>query len=245
MKIFPAIDMLEGKVVRLTQGDYETAQVYAASPEAQAEAFVAQGAEALHLVDLGGARAGRPVHEHEAVLARLREALPETLLQFGGGLREAASVTRVLEQWRLDRVVLGSLAVRAPELVGDLIQHFPDRIVLALDSREGTVATDAWRQSSGLSLFQVLEPFLDLPFAAILYTEISRDGTMSGVDARSARALQDHAGRPVLLSGGVGSLEDLHQAKEAGLAGVILGRALYEKAMTLEAALAIARECAC
>ena len=231
--------MLEGKVVRLTRGAYETAQVYAASPQAQAEAFVAQGAEALHLVDLGGARAGRPVHE--AVLSRLREALPETLLQFGGGLREAASVARVLEQWRFDRVVLGSLAVRAPELVGDLIRHFPDRIVLALDSREGTVATDAWRQSSGLSLFQVLEPFLDLPFAAILYTEISRDGTMGGVDAHSARELQAHAGRPVLLSGGVGTMEDLHQVKEAGLAGVILGRALYEKAVTLEAALAIAR----
>lgn len=235
MILYPAIDLKDGQCVRLLRGDMDRATVFGDDPAAQASAFAKQGAEWLHLVDLNGAFAGRPENAGavEAILAAVRVPC-----QLGGGIRDMATVEMWLQKG-LARVILGTVAVEDPALVRAAARAFPGRVAVGIDARDGRVATHGWADQTEMQATDLARAFEDAGVAAIIYTDIDRDGAMQGPNVAATAALARAVRVPVIASGGVASLGDLVALRDTGvIAGAISGRALYDGALDLAAALA-------
>jgi phosphoribosylformimino-5-aminoimidazole carboxamide ribotide isomerase len=237
MLVIPAIDLMDGKVVRLSKGDFASRTVYSDDPCEVAERFREAGARRVHVVDLDGARAGRPVNT-DAVRAI---AEVEVEIEVGGGLRSLLDVERLLALG-VHAVVLGTAAVERLDLVREACRQFPGRVVAGIDARGGEVKIAGWEQGTGLPAAEVARRVKEAGVLLVEYTEVSRDGMFTGVDADGAAALQAAAGVPVVASGGVASLDDVLACRKAGLAGVIVGKALYEKRIDLAQAIRAAGE---
>jgi phosphoribosylformimino-5-aminoimidazole carboxamide ribotide isomerase len=238
MILFPAIDLKDGQCVRLLKGDMGAATVFNDDPAAQAAAFAAQGFEWLHIVDLNGAFAGRPVNGAavRAILAASR--LPA---QLGGGIRDLATIEMWLEAG-IARVILGTVAVRDPALVRQACKRFAGRIAVAIDARGGRVAVEGWAEQSELSAPELARRFADAGVAALIYTDIDRDGGLEGLNIASTLTLARATAIPVIASGGLASLADIARLLEpdcAILAGAISGRALYDGRLDAGEALAL------
>jgi phosphoribosylformimino-5-aminoimidazole carboxamide ribotide isomerase len=238
MQIWPAIDLLGGKCVRLEQGDYARETVYSADPTAMALDFQRQGARHLHLVDLDGARAGRPMNL-DAVRAIV--ATVDMECELGGGVRDEATIESLLELG-LSRLVLGTSALKRPAWFREMCGKYPGRLALGVDARDGLVATDGWLETSAVRAVDLVQQFADDPLAAIIYTDIATDGMLQGPNAAAMREMQDAIRLPVIASGGVTTADDVAELAAAGLAGAIVGRALYAGTLTLKDALAAARK---
>ena len=236
MKILPAIDLLDGKAVRLLQGRYEDVTVYDADPAGRARAWRGQVA-LLHVVDLAGARAGRPT-QLDAVRA-IATAFGRGV-QVGGGVRTRADFAAVLSAGAT-RVVFGSAAVRDPGMVLDLAREHPGVVVVAVDARDGFVAVDGWTQDTRARAVDVVRALADAPLAGVLYTDVARDGTREGPNIEATAELACAITVPIIASGGVGTLEHLRALAARGIPECIVGRALYEAEFTLEEAVAAAR----
>ncbi|WP_413874810.1 1-(5-phosphoribosyl)-5-[(5-phosphoribosylamino)methylideneamino]imidazole-4-carboxamide isomerase [Albidovulum sp.] len=235
MILYPAIDLKDGQCVRLLHGEMDKATVFGDDPAAQAAAFEAAGAEWLHLVDLNGAFAGQPVNGAavEAILARV--TIPA---QLGGGIRDMKTIALWLEK-RLSRVILGTVAVENPALVREAARAFPGRVAVGIDARGGRVATKGWATETDVNVTDLARSFEDAGVAAIIYTDILRDGAMTGPNIEATAALAHAVTIPVIASGGVASLADLIALRDTGvIAGAISGRALYDGAIDLREALA-------
>jgi phosphoribosylformimino-5-aminoimidazole carboxamide ribotide isomerase len=237
MQIWPAIDLLGGKCVRLEQGDYRRETVYGDDPASVARDFQRQGAEHLHLVDLDGARAGRPMNL-DAVRAIV--AAVEMACELGGGIRDEATIESLLELG-LSRLVLGTSALKRPDWFREMCRKFPRRLALGVDARNGLVATDGWLETSTVNAVELVEQFADDPLAAIIYTDIATDGMLQGPNVAAMRQMQQAMDLPVIASGGVTTADDVAELAAAGLAGAIVGKALYVGTLTLPDALAAAR----
>ncbi len=236
MEVIPAIDLLEGKCVRLYQGDYSQSQVFDENPVAVAQQWVNQGATRLHVVDLDGAKAGKP--ENLQAIAAIVQAV-SVPVQVGGGLRDRTSVAQLLNLG-VGRVILGTIAVKQPQLVADLCGEFPGKIVVGIDARNGKVATDGWLETSSVAATDLAHQMAQLGAAAIIYTDIHRDGTLSGPNLEALRELAESIAIPVIASGGVSSLTDLLSLlslEPIGVNGVIVGRALYTGDVSLKEAI--------
>ncbi len=235
MILYPAIDLKDGQAVRLLRGEMDKATVFNDDPAAQARAFAKAGAEWLHLVDLNGAFAGRPVNAAavEAILAAVN--IPA---QLGGGIRDMATIEAWLEKG-LARVILGTVAVENPGLVREAARAFPGRVAVGIDARAGRVATRGWAEETDTDATELARSFEDVGVAAIIYTDIQRDGAMQGPNVEATAALARAVSIPVIASGGVSSLADLIALRDTGIiAGAISGRALYDGALDLNEALA-------
>jgi len=239
MILYPAIDLKDGHAVRLLRGEMEKATVFNEDPAAQARDFVAAGCEWLHLVDLNGAFAGAPVNAAavEAILSETR--VPA---QLGGGIRDMRTIETWLDKG-LARVILGTVAVENPALVREAARAFPGQVAVGIDARGGRVATRGWAEETDVDATDLARSFEDAGVAAIIYTDINRDGAMQGPNVEATAALARAVSIPVIASGGVSSLEDLIALRDcgAGLDGAISGRALYDGALDLTAALAALR----
>ncbi len=236
MILYPAIDLKDGQCVRLLRGEMEAATVFGDDPAAQAAAFQAAGCDWLHLVDLNGAFAGAPVNAKavEAILARIN--VPA---QLGGGIRDMATIAMWLEKG-LARVILGTVAVENPKLVRDAANAFPGLVSVGIDARKGFVATKGWATETTIHATDLARSFEDAGVAAIIYTDIDRDGAMQGPNIDATEALARAVTIPVIASGGVSSMADLIALRDTGvIAGAISGRALYDGAIDLAAALTI------
>lgn len=237
MILYPAIDLKDGQAVRLFKGEMEKATVFNDDPAAQAMEFVEAGCEWLHLVDLNGAFAGEPVNAApvEAILERTR--VPA---QLGGGIRDMATIERWLSKG-LARVILGTVAVENPTLVRDAAHAFPGQVAVGIDARKGMVATKGWAQETDVNATDLARSFEDAGVAAIIYTDINRDGAMQGPNIVETAALANAVSIPVIASGGVSSIDDLKALKACGapLNGAISGRALYDGAIDLKEALQV------
>jgi len=235
MILYPAIDLKDGAAVRLLRGDMNATTVFNEDPAAQARSFVDAGCRWLHLVDLNGAFAGKPVNA-EPVEAILKQC--NVPAQLGGGIRDMATIENWIEKG-LSRVILGTVAVENPALVRQAALAFPDKIAVGIDARNGMVATKGWAVETDTEVTELAKSFEQDGVAAIIYTDINRDGAMKGPNIEATAALADAISIPVIASGGVSSLADLLVLKSCGAAlnGAISGRALYDGALDLGAAL--------
>jgi len=239
MTVYPAIDLRGGRCVRLWQGAFERETVYGDDPIVVARRFEGEGARWLHVVDLDGARAGHPAQEPLVAAICAAVHIP---VQVGGGLRDPAAVAAVLAAGAA-RAILGTAAVRAPELADALCRAHPGRIAIGLDARDGRLRVAGWTEEAPIPPEEIAARVAAFGVAAIIYTDIGRDGTGHGPDIEGTRRLARAAGVPVLASGGIGSLDDVQAVAGLaadGVAGVIIGRALYTGAVRLPEALAVA-----
>ncbi|HET6422600.1 MAG TPA: 1-(5-phosphoribosyl)-5-[(5-phosphoribosylamino)methylideneamino]imidazole-4-carboxamide isomerase [Planctomycetaceae bacterium] len=243
MEILPAIDLRGGKCVRLRQGDYAQESVFSDQPAEMAKRWEAEGATRLHLVDLDGAKAGKPVNIDalRAIVAAVK--IP---CELGGGLRDDASVNLVLNDIGIDRAIIGTAALKQPEWFRDLAQRHPGQIALGLDARNGKVATAGWLDVSETSAMDLAKQFVGIPLAAVIYTNIANDGMMQGVDSGTLQELEQFAamGLPVIASGGVTTLDDVRTLvqianRQPNLVGAIIGRAIYEGTIRVADAVAL------
>ncbi|HWI49186.1 MAG TPA: 1-(5-phosphoribosyl)-5-[(5-phosphoribosylamino)methylideneamino]imidazole-4-carboxamide isomerase [Rummeliibacillus sp.] len=238
IQIFPAIDMRGGKCVRLFKGDYERETVYADSPFEMAKSFAEAGASYVHMVDLDGAKDGERTHAAEVI--RVAKELP-LKVQIGGGIRSEEDVRYYLENG-VDRVIIGSLAIREPELVKGFIKEFgPERIVIGLDAKDGMVATHGWIETSDQSAIEVGQNFAKAGAKYFIFTDIATDGTLAGPNIEANIQLAQETGAEIIVSGGISALEDIEKVKAAAqnstVSGVIIGKALYAGRFTLQEAL--------
>ena len=241
MILFPAIDLKNGQCVRLEQGDMARATVFNLDPPAQAQSFAAQGFEYLHVVDLDGAFAGKPVNAL-AVEAMLRAiTMP---VQLGGGIRDLGTIEAWLARG-IARVIIGTAAVRDPRLVQAAARKFPGRVAVGLDARDGKVAVEGWAETSQVTALEIAQRFEDAGVAAIIFTDIARDGLLRGLNLEATIELAERISIPVVASGGLASLDDvkgLLAPRAKKLAGAIAGRALYDGRLDPAAALALIRD---
>jgi phosphoribosylformimino-5-aminoimidazole carboxamide ribotide isomerase len=237
MDIFPAIDLLGGQCVRLYQGDYAQSQVFNPDPVAVAQAWQAQGATKLHMVDLDGAKSGQP--ENLAAIAKVVAAVPGMTVQVGGGLRSVDTVQKLLDSG-VERAILGTVAIEKPELVQALCQQYPGRIIVGIDARNGLVATKGWLETSTVKAADLTRQMASWGAAAIIYTDIQRDGTLVGPNIEALRELASDTSIPIIASGGVGTVADLLNLlvlEPLGVTGVIIGKAIYTGAISVPDAL--------
>ena len=227
MILFPAIDLKNSQCVRLEKGEMGSAKVFNPDPAAQAKQFEAQGFQWIHIVDLNGAFEGKSINK-QAVESIVKSVnIP---LQLGGGIRDLAAIENWLNAG-ITRVILGTIALRNPELVKTACKKFPNKIVVGIDGREGFVAVEGWAEKSEVGVEELALKFEDAGVAAIVYTDIERDGMMQGPNIEATRKLAERLTTPVIASGGVSSIEDLKKLKaieKSGIAGVISGRAIYD-----------------
>jgi phosphoribosylformimino-5-aminoimidazole carboxamide ribotide isomerase len=238
MLVIPAIDLMQGEVVRLEKGDFATKVVYARRPADKAEEFARAGARLLHVVDLDGAKAGWPVNV-DAISAICR--VPGIDVELGGGLRSLVDIEKVLALG-VRFVVLGTAAVERLGLVEEACKRFPGRVRTGIDARNGEVKVAGWLEGTGLTAIEVARRVKAAGVSLVEYTDVGRDGMFTGVDADGAARLQAEAGVGVIASGGAASVADVHACKAAGLAGVIVGKALYEGRINLAEAIRAASE---
>ncbi len=237
LTLYPAIDLKDGACVRLRRGAMDDATVYSDDPGAQARLWQDAGCRWLHVVDLNGAFAGRSVNIQAVAAILVAAAVP---VQLGGGIRDMAGVERWL-QAGVSRVILGSAAVKTPALVHEACRAFPGQVAVGIDARDGFVATEGWAETSAMSAADLALRFEDAGVAAIIYTDIGRDGMLSGLNLEQTFALAARLRTPVIASGGVGSIADLQALRDQaplGIDGVIVGRALYDGRVGVAAALA-------
>lgn len=236
MRIWPAVDLLEGRCVRLYRGRYDEVTEYSRDPAAVAEGFVERGAEALHVVDLDGARDGRPVHRSTVLEIRRRVDVP---LQVGGGLRDDGDVERYLEAG-VDRVILGTGAVRDPDWLARLVErHGPEAVAAGVDVREDRVLTDGWTEAASLDREGLLDVLQARGVRTVVYTDTTRDGTLTVPDVTGAGEVVAR-GFHTLVAGGISRLEDVRRLREAGVDGAVIGSALYTGDLELEEVLRVA-----
>ena len=234
MILYPAIDLKDGQAVRLVHGDMDQSTVFNDDPAAQARGFVDAGCEWLHLVDLNGAFAGEPVNA--APVEAILKACPVPA-QLGGGIRDMKTIERWIDRG-LARVILGTVAVENPDLVREAAREFPGKVAVGLDARNGFVATKGWATETEIQVTDLAKSFEDAGISAIIYTDILRDGAMKGPNITATEALARAVNIPVIASGGVSSMDDLSSLKATGvISGAISGRALYDGAIDLGAAL--------
>jgi phosphoribosylformimino-5-aminoimidazole carboxamide ribotide isomerase len=241
MIIFPAIDLKDGLCVRLMQGDPERVTVYGRDPAAMAERWAQEGAQWLHVVDLDGAFSQSPKNR-DAVAAIVKTL--DIPVQVGGGIRTLANIADYLEMG-VRRVILGTVALRDPDLVAEACRRYPRRVALGIDARDGMVAVEGWQEATSTDVRALVERYLPLDLAAIIYTDIHRDGMSTGVNVDATRRLLEFAACPVIASGGVATLQDIQELVPLvplGLEGVIVGRALYNGNVRLAEALTWVRE---
>jgi phosphoribosylformimino-5-aminoimidazole carboxamide ribotide isomerase len=232
-ELIPAIDLLDGRCVRLAQGRYDEATVYAEDPAVVAAGFAAHSLPRLHVVDLDGAKAGRPVNT--AAVRRIVAHAGAIPVQLGGGIRSVAAVDEALGLG-VDRVILGTVALRDPALVRQVARLFPRQIVIGIDARDGRVAVEGWLEETEVSSIDLARCFEDAGITAIVYTDIASDGMLTGPNLERTVALAEAVDIPVILSGGIGSEEDIERAaaySDRGIAGVIVGRAIYTGAVDI------------
>ena len=235
MQIYPAIDLRDGKCVRLKQGDYAQETVFGADPAEMARRWGADGATWLHLVDLDGAKEGHPVNG-DAIRAIVEASgVP---CQLGGGLRSLEHIVEALS-WGITRVIIGTKALQSPTWLDQMARRFPDSIVLGIDAKDGHVATQGWLEVSTVAALDLAKSCAKLRLAAIIYTDISRDGMMQGANVQAMAEMAAAVQLPVIASGGVTTLDDVRRLHQNGLAGCIIGRALYEGQLNLREVLAI------
>ncbi len=234
MILYPAIDLKDGKCVRLLRGDMDKATVFGEDPAAQARAFQDAGCSWLHLVDLNGAFVGEPVNASAVTDILSATTIPA---QLGGGIRDIATIENWLDKG-IARVILGTIAVRDPDLVRQAAAAFPGQVAVGIDARDGRVAVEGWAETTDVTALDLARRFEDAGVAAIIYTDIDRDGAMQGPNIAATAALANAVSIPVIASGGVSSLEDLEALKASGapLNGAISGRAIYEGRLDLGAA---------
>ena len=241
MKIIPAIDLRGGQVVRLLQGEYDQETVYQHSPVEIAQTWQEGGAALIHLVDLDGAREGAMLNR-QAIQAITQSVSVET--ELGGGLRTLESVKTILDELGVGRAILGSILLEDPSLAKQAAERYPHRIVLGIDARDGHVATRGWRETSTVKALDLVQEFAGLPFADVIYTDISRDGTLAGPNLDALGSMAQTSPFPVIASGGIGNLDDIraiakvNQQVGGKISGIIVGKALYENQFTLPEAIA-------
>jgi phosphoribosylformimino-5-aminoimidazole carboxamide ribotide isomerase len=240
MILFPAIDLKDGLAVRLQQGDMARATVFNRDPAQQAQTFELQGFKHLHVVDLDGAFAGKSVNA--AAVERILETVG-SCVQLGGGIRDMATIEGWLEKG-VNRVIIGTAAVRDPTLVKEAAKKYPGKVAVGLDARDGKVAVQGWAETSQLSTLEIAQRFEDAGVAAIIYTDVARDGMLKGINWDATIALADAISIPVIASGGLASLDDIKvllEPRAKKLQGAIAGRALYDGRLDPAAALALIR----
>jgi phosphoribosylformimino-5-aminoimidazole carboxamide ribotide isomerase len=237
MQLWPAIDLLGGRCVRLQQGDYARETVFSDDPASVAAGFQRDGAKHLHLVDLDGARSGKPMN-----LDAVRNILAAVDMEceLGGGVRDEATIESLLNLG-LSRVVLGTSALKQPEWFRDMITKYPGKLALGIDARDGFVATHGWLETSSVQAVEFVQLFANDPLAAIIYTDIATDGMLQGPNVEAMREMQASVSLPVVASGGVTTAGDVADLAAAGLHSAIIGRALYAGTLTLKDALAAAK----
>jgi phosphoribosylformimino-5-aminoimidazole carboxamide ribotide isomerase len=237
VRIWPAIDLRGGKCVRLKQGDYAQETVYGEDPAAMARYWVDLGADCLHLVDLDGARDGKSVN-----LPSVRAIVAESGVpcELGGGIRSEDSIRELLKAG-IERLVIGTLAIKEPDWFRSMCRKFPGNLVLGIDARNGLVATDGWLETSQLAAVDLALQFAEEPIAAIVYTDIATDGMLTGPNMDAMSEMQKAVDVPVVASGGVTTVEDVSRLAAVPMAGCIIGRALYERRLTLPEAILAAK----
>jgi phosphoribosylformimino-5-aminoimidazole carboxamide ribotide isomerase len=235
MRVWPAIDLLEGRAVRLHEGRRDRATIFSDAPWELPARFASEGAEGVHVVDLDGAFAGAPVQH--ALVARVIVASGSIPVQVGGGIRDRAAVEAVIAAGAA-RVVLGTAAVKSPALVEECCRAYPGRVVVAVDARDGIVSVSGWTEASTISAIDLGARAASWGAAALLYTDVSRDGTGAGPNVAATAALARAVSIEVIASGGVSSLDDLRALRDAGIPAVVVGRALYDATFTLREAVA-------
>lgn len=238
MQILPAIDIRGGQCVRLRQGDYAQETVFGKDPTVMAKRWTQEGANALHLVDLDGAKEGRPVNG-ESVKAIVQAV--DVPCQLGGGIRTEEDIAETLS-WGVHRVILGTRALKDPEWSQQMCEKFPEKIVIGIDAKDGNVATEGWIETSEQSALDFSKRCASWPLAAIVYTDISKDGMMQGPNLNAFAELIQHVNVPIIASGGVTTLDDVKALSELNVAGCIIGRALYEGTIPLAEALSLTRK---
>lgn len=245
--LYPAIDLKDGSCVRLRRGEMDQATVYSSDPGAQAKSFADQGCEWIHVVDLNGAFAGRS--ENQAAVRAILQSV-SVPVQLGGGLRDMAGIAAWIEAG-VTRVILGSAAVKNPALVREACKTFPNRVAVGIDARDGWVATEGWAETSDLRAEDLAARLADAGVAAIIFTDISRDGMLAGLNLEATFRLVESTAIPIIASGGVGSEEDLVTLRDRsivhrrGVSGVIVGRAIYDGKVSVPRALALLRAGPC
>ena len=236
MEIIPAIDLLNGKCVRLNQGNYNEVTKFNSDPVKQAQIWESQGAKRLHLVDLDGAKTGEPIND--LTIKKIKRSI-NIPIQLGGGIRTIDRAKELLGIG-IDRIILGTIAIENPELVKVLSQEYPRRVAVGIDAKEGMVATRGWLKQSEISSLELAKRLNDLELAAIISTDIATDGTLKGPNVQALREITEISINPVIASGGVGSIADLISLSDfenEGIEGIIVGRALYDGSIDLKEAL--------
>ncbi|MGC9326600.1 MAG: 1-(5-phosphoribosyl)-5-[(5-phosphoribosylamino)methylideneamino]imidazole-4-carboxamide isomerase [Candidatus Hinthialibacter sp.] len=241
MDIIPAIDLRGGQVVRLLRGEYDQETIYTNDPASIARLWQEGGASIIHLVDLDGARDGA-MKNADAVRSIVQSISIHT--ELGGGLRDMASIEFLLDELGVSRAILGSVLLEKPQLAVEAAQQYPERIVLGIDARNGMVATRGWREDSAVRAVELVKEFAPLPIAAVIYTDIARDGTLEGPNIEAMVEMAEASPFPLIASGGIGELSHIqrlaqtaHSLKQGAISGVIVGKALYEKKFTVEEAI--------
>jgi len=237
MLILPAIDIRNGKCVRLQQGDYRQETVYADSPVEMAKVWEQQGAEFLHIVDLDGAKDGQPTNF--AIVRNIAESI-HIPVEIGGGIRDQETIQRYLDAG-VNRLVIGTLALKEADWFREMCRKFPDRLVLGIDGRNGLVATEGWLETSQTLATDLAKKYVDLPLAALVYTDIAKDGMLEGPNIDEMEAMRRAVPFPLVVSGGIASLDDVRRLASRNFHACIIGKALYENRFQLSDALAAAR----
>ena len=236
MEIIPAIDLLNGKCVRLNQGNYNEVTKFNSDPIEQAQLWESQGAKRLHLVDLDGAKTGEPINDQTIKEIKKSISIP---IQLGGGIRDIDRAKELLEIG-IERIILGTIAIENPELVKVLANEYPKRIAVGIDAKKGMVATRGWLKQSEITSIELTKQLNDLELAAIISTDISTDGTLKGPNLKALREIAETSRNPVIASGGIGSIADLISLADLetkGIEAIIVGRALYDGSIHLKEAL--------
>jgi len=237
MLIIPAIDLKDGRCVRLRQGRAEEVTIYSDDPVQTARKWVSEGAQLIHIVDLDGAFSGN--QKNLESISAIRKAVHVTL-QVGGGIRTMEDIRKLLDIG-IDRVILGTVAIKNPELLKKAADSYPERIIVGIDAKDGKVAIKGWQELTEIDALEFAKSIEPLPLAAVVYTDIKRDGMLTGPNIETTRAMVEHLRLPVIASGGISSLQDIKALKTIkGLFGAITGKALYTGAISLKEAIAIA-----
>ncbi len=238
MELIPAIDLVGGKCVRLIQGEYHRQITYEDDPVKQAQKFLDAGADWLHIIDLDGARVGKPVNidTAQAITAGVKMKF-----ELGGGVRDEQAIRRMLDIG-IDRVIIGTSAIRMFDWFTEMTEKFPNKLVLGLDARGSKLATSGWTQESQQEIWVFAAKAANLPLAAIIYTDITKDGMMAGPNLERTKALVDAVDVPIIAAGGVTEIDDVVKLRQLGVAGAIAGRALYEGNLNLKEAIKAAHQ---